>query len=212
MKQLNKVLVGAVATTKASETVGSEMTPSVAEWIAKVKSRDEAVRGPAWQSAVQYGVAAVDLLNEAMADADFEVARCAKKALWLIVRHSGRPKADTERKAVVKKLTSLLSQNNVSVLRDVLWMLSEIGDDSCLDSIGRFLTHKELREDARCVLDRIPGAKATKILSAAFKTSPEDFRPNLAHSLRLRGEKISGYPSQKLVPTKKSSVSPAGSV
>ena len=56
------------------------------------------------------------------------------------------------------------------------------------------------------MLQRIPGKASLKALQAAMKTAPEDFRYNLAESLRKRGEKVSGYPSRRLVPTKPTTV------
>ena len=44
-----------------------------------------------------------------MADDDFELARKAKRALYLVVRHAGHPAAARERKAVERQLILLLS-------------------------------------------------------------------------------------------------------
>ena len=59
--------------------------------IERIKSPDEAISGAAWQSAGPYGAAAVTPLAALMADWDFELARKAKRALYLVVRHAGRP-------------------------------------------------------------------------------------------------------------------------
>jgi len=56
------------------------------------------------------------------------------------------------------------------------------------------------------VLERIPGKASVAALMAGFKTSPEDFKGNIAQSLRKRGKKVRGYECVKLVPTKKTTV------
>jgi HEAT repeat protein len=104
------------------------------------------------------------------------------------------------------ELAKLLGPGDVTVRRHALWMLSEIGDDADVKSMAVLLADAAVREDARCALERLPGAAATAALKTALGTAPEEFRFALAHSLRVRGEKVEGYPSQKLVPTKQTSV------
>ncbi|MHB1305575.1 MAG: HEAT repeat domain-containing protein [Limisphaerales bacterium] len=178
----------------------------IADFIAKIRSEDDKVRGPAWQGAGPLGAPAVAPLAEAMTATDFEIARSAKRAIERIVRHAGRPAADAERKAVQAELVKLLKAGSVNVRRHALWMLSEIGDDDAVAPMAALLPDAEARDDARCSLERIPGAKATTALKQGMAAAPEDFKFALAHSLRVRGEKVSGYPSQKLLPTKKTSV------
>jgi hypothetical protein len=138
-----------------------------------------------------------------MTDDDLEVARAAKRAMWKIVRHTGRPGAPKARIAVVGKLCGLLGADQpVSVRREVLWMLSEIGGMQAIRPIAELLSDEHLREDARGVLERIPIERAVQALKAGFEVAPEDFKPNLAQSLRKRGVKVEGYPCVKLVPTK----------
>ena len=108
-----------------------------------------------------------------------------------------------------QEMVALLKSDAVSVRREVLWMLSEIGDDDAIAPMAALLTDKEVREDARCALMRLPGARATAALKSAFGSAPEEFKPALAESLRRRGEKVEGYPSRKLVPTRPTSVSPS---
>ena len=176
------------------------------ELIAKIKSQDDNVRGPAWQGAGPCGAPAVRPLAAVMTDADFEIARSAKRALYKIVRHAGRPGAAKETKAVVAELIALLSNSPAVVRRETLWMLSEIGGDEAVAPMAALLSDKELREDARCALVRLPGKKATAALKSAFAGAPEEFKFALAESLRQRGEKVKGYPSQKLVPTRQTTV------
>jgi|YNPBryantNP2012_1023418.scaffolds.fasta_scaffold12659_2 HEAT repeat protein len=183
---------------------------AVSELIARIRSKDDAVRGPAWQGAGPVGAPAVGPLADVMSDPDFEIARSARRAIERIVRHAGRPGADTERKAVQEELVKLLKHSNVNVRRLAAWMLSEIGDDNAVAPMAELLADVEAREDARCALTRIPGDKATNALRKAIETAPEEFKFALADSLRARGEKVSGYPTRKLVPTKQTTVKAEG--
>jgi len=184
---------------------------AVEKLIADIQNTDDNVRGAAWQSAASAGSPAVKSLAALMTDPNLEVARSAKHAIWKIVRHAGRPKADKERKAVQAELIVLLNADYATVVRrEALWMLSEIGDASTVQKIARLLQQVEVREDARCALERMPSSRAIRALEQALKTVPEDFRPAVANSLRVRGHRISGYPSRKLQPSRETSVKAKG--
>ena len=176
--------------------------------IARIKSPDETVSGAAWQSAGPYGAAAVQPLAALMADADFELARKARRALYRVVREAGHPAAARQRRAVERELIPLLSSTPAPVRRHLVWMLSEIGSSRAIKPMAALLADPEVREDARCALTRHPAPSAATALKAAFATAPEDFKYALAESLRQRGEKEEGYPSRKLVPTAQTTVAP----
>jgi hypothetical protein len=55
---------------------------SVSDLVARIKSSDDKVRGPAWQGAGPVGAPAVKPLAAVMSDADFEIGRSAKRALY----------------------------------------------------------------------------------------------------------------------------------
>lgn len=201
-----------LATALAASAVLTGITAhadAVDDLVAKIKNPDDKVRGPAWQSAATAGVPAIKPLVAVMSDPDFEVARCARRAVWIIVRHAGRPGADAERKAVQAALLPLLQGQPAPVRREVLWMLSEIGDKGAVEPVAVLLTDAALREDARCALTRLPFADATRALEQALTTAPEDFRPALAESLRARGVAVPSHPTQKLMPARQTSLKPA---
>jgi hypothetical protein len=184
---------------------------AVDELIAKIKSRDEKLRTQGWLGAGQVGAAAVKPLAETMIDANREVALAAKRALAQIVHDVGRTGAEAQKKAVIAQLLLLLGDDRpAAVRREVLWLISEIGGDESVDAVAALLTNTELREDARCVLQRIPGDKSLAALRVGLESLPADFRPAVAESLRARGVPVSGYPDQKLVPTKPTGVKPVG--
>jgi HEAT repeat protein len=185
----------------------------VDELIAKIKDKDDKVRSAAWLAAGEVGAPAIKPLAAVMSDAasELEVSRAAKRAMWQIVRHVGRPGAEAEKKPVVVEVLALLADGQpVPLRREALWMLSEIGGDDSIDPLAKLLGNKDLREDARCSIQRIPGDKSLSALKAALGAAPDDFKVAIAESLRARGVEVPGLPSPKLVPTKQTSVKPVG--
>ena len=200
----------AVATATIAGAATAAESKSLEGVIAKIKSTDGKVRAEAWQNAAAIGPAAIKPLASLLTEADIEVARAAKRGLWQIVHHVGRPGAPSEKKAATQELTPLLAAGQANALRrEVLWMLSEIGEDESVQPVAALLSDNELREDARMVLQRIPGNRALAALKSGLAAAPEDFKPNVAESLRKRGVPIRDYPSQKLVPRKGTNVKPA---
>ncbi len=208
---------------------------TVEQLLEKLNDGDAEVRSAAWQQAGPVGAAAVRPLAKLMAEMDAEVARAtkgsgaekadpahalevgraAKHALWAIVRHVGRPGAGQEKAPVVRTLCELVSEYRPAVvLREVLWMLSEIGGDdavAAIRGIPGILENTAIREDARCAVERIPGEMAVSVLWEGLEASTDDFRLALAHSLRVRGQEVDKkrFPPQKLLPTRHTEVQPA---
>jgi HEAT repeat protein len=207
--ELKNASIAAIGTAAVSSMADGADTKAVDKLISGVRDKDENVRTEAWLGAAQVGAPAVKPLAKVMADSDMEVARAAKRGLWKLIRHAGRPKAGAERKAVSAELVTLLGDDQpVSVRREVLWMLSEIGGGKSVGAIAALLSNRQLREDARMALQRIPNKKVLASLKKALNTVPDDFKLNIAQSLRQRGVKVEGLPCVKLVPTKKTSVKP----
>ncbi|MCP5115393.1 MAG: hypothetical protein GY953_31580, partial [bacterium] len=88
------------------------------------------------------------------------------------------------------------------VRREVLWMISELSDaKQAAQPVAALLDNTDLREDARKVLERLPGDDAVAALQAGFTRADEGFKFHIAQSLRKRGVAVPGYPCQKLLPT-----------
>jgi HEAT repeat protein len=209
ISNLKKASLATGAVVVTAETAGAAKEKAVDELIVKLKSKDDKVRAKALLSAGGFGAPAVKPLAKVMADEDVEVMRAGKRALWKIVRHAGRPRARDERNAVVTELTSLLGDDQpTSVRREVLWMLSEIAQRRSVNEIAALLSNKELREDARMVLERIGGRQSVAALKKGLEAAPKDFKLNIAQSLRKRGVKVPGLACVKLLPTKKTNVKP----
>ena len=80
---------------------------------ARLKEKDDAVRGPAWQAADRYGAPAVKPLVALLEDPDMETARCARRALGKIVSHagsdrSGKTSAAIEREKKLAEIEEIL--------------------------------------------------------------------------------------------------------
>ncbi len=142
---------------------------------------------------------------------DRAAALTSKRELWRAVRHAGRPGAEAARSAVVADLIALLAEDaSLATRRELVWMLSEIGGDESVGAIATLLADNTLRDDARMALQRIPGDRSLAALEAGLATAPEDFKNNVAQSLRSRGVTVPGYPCRKLVPTKETAVKAIG--
>jgi HEAT repeat protein len=209
MNHLEKASLAIGVAGMVTATADANESDTVKGLIEGIRDSSAEVRTQTWLSAGETGAPAVIPLAEVMRDDNLEVARAAKRALWKIVRHAGRPGAVKEKRAVVKDLVLLLGNNHpVAVRREVLWMLSEIGGRNAIVPIARLTRNAELREDTRMALERIPTKRALQALKYRFKTAPEEFKPNMAQSLRKRGVEVEGYPCQKLVPKKKTYIKP----
>jgi HEAT repeat protein len=204
-----KVSLAVAAAGMTSTIAKAAQNKPVKTLIAGIKDDDPKVRTKAWQSAGQVGAPAVKPLAKIIGTGELEVARAAKRGLWKIVRHVGRPGEQKMKRAVIKKLVELLDDDqSVTVRREVLWMLSEIGNRNSIKPMAALLSNEHLREDARMAIQRIPNKAAMAALRAGFKEAPDDFKPNLAQSLRQRGAMIRRPECVKLIPTKKTNVKP----
>jgi hypothetical protein len=117
-----------------------------------------------------------------------EVGRAAKRALAKIVRHAGRPGAGEERTETVNELLRLVAPSQpLTIRREAISMLSEIADDQAVAPLAALLNDPDVREDARVALERIPSGQSLDALQAGLEAVPNDFRINIAQSLRARG-------------------------
>lgn len=182
--------------------------PQITDLIEKIKGPDDQARTIAWQSAVSLGAAAIKPMAELLKNPDAEVSRAGQRCLWKIVHTVGRPGAEKEKKAVIAELLPLL-KSETKIQHEILWMLSEIGGDESVSALGKLLSDKEVREDARAALQRLGGEGATAALKAGLVSAPQDFKPAIAQALRARGVKVEGYPSSNLVPSKTTSLKPS---
>jgi hypothetical protein len=198
-----------IPVTLKTQLVAAGEDPVLKDLLEKIQSEDPAIRTQAIVDAPQVGPSAVVPAGELMTHENIEVGRAAKRAVWNIVRHSGVPGSGNTAPAVAAELLALLSKLSATEpKREVLWMISEVGGEEAVDPVAAYLANTDLREDARMCLERIPGEVSLAALQTAFDKSPEDFKSNLAQSLRARGVAVEQPPCAKLVPTKQTQVKP----
>ncbi len=178
-----------------------------------ITSDDPHRRTEAWQSAGAIGAPALEPLAALATDENLEIRRAAVRAMWKITRTAGAPDAEEEIKSAVNQglLALLKDSRSVAVSRETLWMLSELACGDCAaEPVAALLKDEDLREDARCCLERIPGEESLSALKKALTSAPREFQLAVAQSLRARGVAVSEtkYPCQKLVPTRETSVKP----
>jgi len=182
--------------------------------IAKIKDKDDKVRAAAWQGAGKVGANALKPLAAVAKEGELEVARAANRAMWQIVRYTGRPGAEEERKATVAGLIEVFTDEQLpaQLRRDVIWMLSEVVTNDEFDpaQAAEQFRNPDFRDDLRMALQRIPGDNAIAALKAGLEIVPDDFKPAIACSLRARGVDVPDVPCVKLKPTKQTAVKPVG--
>lgn len=181
---------------------------TVEELLAAIRSAQPESRTAAWTQAGSVGPQALGPLAELLTHSDHEVARAATQAMWKITRTVGAPGA-ADKSAALSQLVALLADAQPPVVRrEVLWMLSEIGDASCVPAMSRALLDTQLHDDGRMALERIPGPESHAALQEAFERAPEALKYPLAQALRKRGATVAGYACQKLVPQRETTVRP----
>jgi len=203
--------------------------------LAGIKSDDAEVRTDAWLRAGDVGAKAIKPLAGVIRETEPVIARlasdpknkelelalesnrAANRAMWKIVRTAGAPGNTSQRPAVTWQLLDLIDADEPDGLRrEVFWMLSEIGGEETIDTLDYhrdLVNDKNVREDARCMIERIPVASAIEALEVGLSIAPADYKTAMAQSLRVRGVKVDEekYPCQKLVPTAQTGVKPVGS-
>jgi hypothetical protein len=179
--------------------------------IEQIQGKDDTTRAAARDAAGPVGAAAVEPLAKIAITGELEVARAANRAIQNIVYYAGRPGAADEAKAVSAELLKLLGDEQPAQFRrDVLWMTWQIAGEEAVATVAPLLAKADIREDARMTLERLPGDKATAVLKRAMAAASNAEKPAFAHSLRVRGVETPGVPDLRLVPTKKTSVTPVG--
>ncbi len=194
------------------KNVGQATQVACDNLVKQLQSSDNMVRTLAWHGAGTIGAAAVAQVSELVTHKDVEVSRAAKRALREICRVADQPRGVQHAlDAVVAELLLLLDEKKpLALRRHVLWLLADIAGDEAVPEVASILSDAELREDARMVLEHIPGAASLAALKKALRSVPDDFKINVVQSLRARGVKVDGYPCKKMVPVKETKVAPVG--
>lgn len=156
--------------------------------IQNLKSADADVRYAAWRSAGPAGAAAIVPIAELMASTDKGVVRSATEALGRVAHHAARPTASkNERRAVAQALLQVASAPRPRMVRaEALHQLGFVAEERNVSALARLLEDKEVREDVRMALERIPGNASLRALEEALRRAPADFQPNLRQAINNR--------------------------
>ena len=160
--------------------------PRVERLIQYIASDDANVRYRARAEAARVGAEAIPALGQLLEDKRLEVARTASAAIERIVHHAGRPGAASERPPVTRALGALLSpQLKITTRIEILHRIAFVGGDDAVLIVAPYLDDSErnVREQARLSLERIPGEAAVRALIKATETAREDERADLVFSL-----------------------------
>ena len=97
------------------------------------------------------------------------------------------PGADVEARSAAAQLLQLAAPGNPRLVRaDALELLGIVGGDAEVKPLAELISDREVGEDARMALERIPGKAAEEALKAAGKTSDSSRRVAIDLSLRHR--------------------------
>lgn len=158
------------------------------DWLEKLKSDDAEARAVAARAAGPQGAAAIVPLAEIMGGDNKGAAWAATQALNHIAHYSARPGArPQEARQVAAELLKIAASNRPRMVRsEALDALGFIGGAPEVPMLARLLDDKDVREEARMALERIPGAESQRALQQASQKAPADFQPNLRQSLYSR--------------------------
>ena len=158
------------------------------EWLARVASPDGNVRQAAWLEAAKYGAPAIVPLGQLLAGEDKSVARAARLAMEVIVADAGKPGNEAKRAATSRALgEALKTQPPVTARQTEIRMLALVGGDEAAPLLGSLLADKDVGEDARQALARIPGPAATQALIEGLSHAAPERQVGFINALARRG-------------------------
>lgn len=158
----------------------------IKELVQAIASNDGEVRYKAWQGAGAKGAKAILPLTELAGSTDKGVAIAAIGAIEKIVHYAGRPGYRAQAKAVTSELLKAAASSKQKKVRaDLIDLAGYIADPSSASALVKMLSDKDVREEARMALERIPGAAVTNAITKAINTYP-DYKSQLQLTLHNR--------------------------
>jgi HEAT repeat protein len=165
-------------------------SPAANDLLANIQHGDTAARYAAVKQATLVGTDAIVPLADAHGGSDPAAAKAAGEAIRRIVHHAGRPGATAETKSACAQLQRLAGKEYPREVRtNAIGFLGSIGDKDAVPALVALLPDKEVSEDARMALERIPGREADTALRTASRSMPES-REALEQSLRHRNIRL----------------------
>lgn len=162
-------------------------SPVVGSLLAHIRYGDTAARSAAVKYAALTGTEALPALGRVYAGSDLAAGKAALEAMKKIAYNAGRPGADAEASAASGHLLALTgSEYPRRVRADALELLGIVGGGNEVSGIAALLDDKDVGEDARMALQRIPGKPAEDALKSAARGASAEKRAAIDLSLRQR--------------------------
>jgi HEAT repeat protein len=162
------------------------------KFLASIRSDNADERFAAWRQSGEAPPSVIAELGKLEGGADRGVGRAAAEALTTMVHSVGKDPAAPNRAAVVKGLLALSNSGPMPARVHALRLLSNIAGEDAVPAIAVHLNSAELREEAVFALERIPGNASIQAITAAYKSSPPEFRPRLLAALGHRRAQEAG--------------------
>jgi hypothetical protein len=173
-------------------------SPVVASLLANIRFGDGPARAAAVKHAALIGTEALLPLGMVYAGADLAAGRAASEAMKRIAFNAGRPGAEAEAKAAADQLLQLASPNYPRGVRaDALELLGVVGGEAETKPLAALIDDKDVGEEARMALQRIPGKASDEALRSAARRCSGDRRAAIELSLRHRRQKRSDLGTRK---------------
>ncbi len=156
--------------------------------VEAIRSGDADARWDAAESAAEIaGADAIRDLAALMEDADPGKAKAARVAMDRIALACTAPGKEKEQREVSAALAAVAAgEGSVGTRRHAIRLLGMAGRAEACETLAELIGHRELREDARMALQRIPGEAAARALEKAARNAPPGYESALQRSLRDR--------------------------
>lgn len=159
----------------------------VGSFLTQINYGDSAARIVAVKRAPLVGTDLILPLGMVYAGSDQASGKAAYEAIKKIVYNAGRPGAVAEAKSAADQLLRLAAPEYPRFVRaDALELLGVVASDTETSALGALIDDKDVGEDARMALERIPGKAADDALKAAARTGGKARKDAIDLSLRHR--------------------------
>ena len=163
------------------------MHPDSKDILDQLQSPDANTRLNAWKSAGPAGASVVSGLGDLMASPDKSIAKCATGALQTVAHYAARPGAAKEAQAVTTALLKLADSTRPRMVRaEALTLVGVVGDAHAVPILTKLLADKDVREEARMALERIPGSASLNALKKAMASAPDEYKGSIQQSIQVR--------------------------